>query len=263
MKFSLNFVWINAVKHVANDSAALSCPIPQIYQENVARISSENPDIPITIWMDLYGPGKNTTALIEGAGKASNIPDITFRSLDEVASFTTNPLFRKHPVDLDRPYDPLWQQTDLARLIVIDKIIASGEFDAALYSDFSREITPEILKTAERKLKKYGVVVGDGRAYEDPTLLSFLGQDYSDGHRVENQFFGFRQNQLSFFREGVVFFSSRSIATGANGWEGFSDAFNRYGLEAHGLSLNDIAMTVPRSPNARSAKAFYSDPKRS
>jgi len=65
MSFSLNFVWISAVREPSlKPEDVLSCPIPDLYQSNVARIAQSMPSLPITVWLDVAGVGNNSVEIV-------------------------------------------------------------------------------------------------------------------------------------------------------------------------------------------------------
>jgi len=256
MTNSLNFVWINAVRETSlKPEDFLSCPIPELYRQNVARIAQSMPSLPITIWVDVAGVGNNSVEIVKAVGAQSNIPNVTFRSLDDVPAYHTNPVFEKASVNLDRPYDPLWQQVDMARLLVLDHCLSDGDHKA-IYSDFNRDISPEIIKESMVRLETQGFVVGDG--FQSGFQGYLYGDNkYSNNFRPENQFIGVSKTQHSFFRNEVCRLSAHGIEHGSNGWEGFSDAFKLHALQSYRMTIHDIAITVPRIQNARSAKEHY------
>ena len=257
MTVSLNFVWINAVREPSlKPEDVLSCPIPDLYRQNVSRIAQSMPSLPITIWIDVAGVGNNSVEIVEAVGGKSNIPQVTFRSLDEIPAYGQNPVFKKTSESVYAAYDALWQQVDLARLLVLDYCLISENQEAAIYSDFNREITPDTIKESTARLKNHGVVVGDG--WQDPMQSSpFSEEKYCANFRVENQFMGFSQNKHSFLRDDVYRRAAHEVKYGGNGWDGVADAFSFYSLETYGLAINDIAITVPRIPDARAVKNQY------
>jgi len=218
MTVSLNFVWINAVREPSlKPEDVLSCPRPDLYRQNVSRIAQSMPSLPITIWIDVACVGNNSVEIVEAVGGKSNIPQVTFRSLDEIPAYGQNPVFKKTSESVYAAYDALWQQVDLARLLVLDYCLISDPMQSSPFSE----------------------------------------EKYCANFRVENQFMGFSQNQHSFLRDDVYRRAAHEVKYGGNGWDGVADAFSFYSLETYGLAINDIAITVPRIPDARAVKNQY------
>jgi len=139
---------------------------------------------------------------------------------------------------------------------MIDYCLISENQEAVIYSDFNRDITPNTIKESAMRLKNHGVVIGDG--WQDPMQSSPLHEEkYGDYMRVENQFMGFSQSRHSFLLDDVYRLAAREVEYNGNGWDGVTNAFSYHSLEAHGLAINDIAITVPRIPNARVVKQQY------
>jgi hypothetical protein len=250
MKFSLSFMWIeaNAIP-MPNDIDQVTCPIPKKLMDNVVLTAKSYPDVPVSLWVDIYGVGNNTPSILRKLNEVSPEPNITFRALDDIRVYQINPLFSKPSINLDNPHDPLWQRVDLARLLAIDYSLVNDDVDAAIYSDMDRLLVKKCLlgkisghfkqampslyapwlETALDKIKKHGMVTGKDSNKSIP----------------ENQFMGFSKNRQMFLRDVLIFNTAKVTNEGDNGWRGHIATFNKLALRPFDLSISQVTCHIP------------------
>lgn len=260
MQFSLNFVWKQAIPKALPEESALSCPIPDDLIANVENIARTYPELPINIWVDIYGIGNHPVRLMQALDENIAFPNIKFNALDSISAYTTNPLFEKPFNGFEHPHAVIWQQVDLARLYVLNHLLVSEPDKGVIYSDMDRRLTPNIreklieisaLSTedtpsihflkASAKLSRHGMVVGKDRGHSHP----------------ENQFIGFKPTRLRFLRDELVPKTAGSIAEGNNGWVGHARALTKCALSKHGLTQDDVFQVIPTIDPGKKIKKAY------
>lgn len=239
--FSLNFVWIQATRlNLPETLDEVVCPVPTELMINVEDIAAQNPDVPVSLWVDIYGIGGHPERVIGAMHESVKEPNVTIKPLDSIPAYTTNPLFEKESISYGNPFDPIWQQVDLARLYVIRHCLITEGRDAAIYSDMDRNLNARPLlsanpfKAALKILSDKGIVIGRDKAMTNP----------------ENQFIGVAQSQMSFLTDVLMPKTARSIEEGKNGWEGHVFACDRF-------PSRDIYQPIPTlDPDKRIKKEY-------
>ena len=239
--FSLNFVWIEATRlDVPETINAVTCPVPSELMANVEKIAAHNPDLTISLWVDIYGIGGHPERIIDAMNEPLEEPNVTIKPLDSIPSYTVNPLFRRKSVTLTNSHDPIWQQVDLARLFVLKHCLITEDKDAAIYSDMDRNLTKDFfvraksLDEAQEILAREGIVIGK-----------------EDGCHIENQFIGIAQSQMQFLTEVLIPKTIGSISGGLNGWEGHVTAIKSLD------SSKRVFMPVPTFDPDKQVKIDY------
>lgn len=109
INLSLNCVWIQAVRlGIPEKEDLITCPIPEDFIKNIEDIAARFPDLPVNIWVDIYGVGNNAERLMCSLNQIPTQPNICFKALDGMADYKTNSLFEKPSEDIRYAYDPIW-----------------------------------------------------------------------------------------------------------------------------------------------------------
>jgi len=248
--FSLNYAWRQATsfsKPLTMDE--IQCPIPDGLMANVNEIAERFPYTQNNIWVDIYGIGNHSNLIMNELNKMASAPNITFKPLDQISAYVTNPLFEIPSQDITHPHDPLWQQVDLLRLHVLREELSGGNFDGAVYADMDMDITEEVIERAGMIIDNFG----------------FVAARKSEGAMIENQFFGLNRHQIDFLTYTLIGHTEDSIEEGKNGWYGHLKAVDSFQM----LKLNgrsDNVMVVKAIKEAQRIKKSYqkapSEPKR-
>lgn len=208
--------------------------------DNVVEIANNFTEIPINIWIDIYGIGNHPDRIMADLNQMHQQPNITFKALDSIPAYTTNPLFEKKSVNMKDPHDPLWQQVDLARLYVLRECLTTEEPRGAIYADMDMDISTDTLLKAEYLLDNFGAITGRP----------------SKKFGLENQFFGVAKHQLSFLVNELIVASADSIRDGNNGWAGHIRSFREFQTRL-GVRRNDVILKVDSIPDAAKIKESY------
>lgn len=252
-KYSLHCVWRQATPlKVPGKGKLVTCPIPDALMNNVRSMAHDNPDVPVTIWVDIYGLGKNSNRLMNALTDQVPESNITFKALDKIPAYRKHPLYKKPFDGFDHYGANIWEQVDLARLHVIHNALKHSGEGAVIYADMDIDFMHQSFKTAVDTLKETGTVV----ALEDKP--PYPG--------IENEFFGFTQQSLRFL-ENVLLkkaeeMAGQDIGTG-NGdqYVAFMTAFDPEHAASYGVSRQESGVIMHEIPNAREVKDAYQKPR--
>lgn len=244
MDFSLNYVWIQAVRlPVPESGQAITCPIPKGLMDNIHDTAQEHPDASINIWVDIYGIGGHPAPIMQSLNDLRTAPNIMFKALDNIPAYTTNPLFELPFDGFENPKATIWQQVDLARVYVLRDCLVNGDEDAAIYSDMDIIFQPKVVDI----LNSWGMVTNTSSCILDGMSLS------------ENQLFGFQKNRLGFLINSLLPETARYIENGHNGWRGHVEVFGQDSqfLADAAIDFSDIILSVNCIEGAEGIKTSY------
>lgn len=254
MDFSLNYVWIQAVRlTVPEDDGLITCPIPKGLMDNVINIAKAYPDMPVSLWVDIYGAGNNTPRILNALNDQNEAPNITFKSLDDIPVYKVDPLFQKLHEDFEHPYDPIWQQVDLARLYVLRHELLREDTCGVIYADMDM-VLPDVRSIRFNDITdRYGICFG-----------RFFRSAITECGTFENQFFALSQGfGKAYLMSHLIPYTQDSIMQDLNGWDAIwsvvnePDIYKALGIE----SIDDIAVAVTSLVNAENIKQSYQSPK--
>ena len=153
MKTSVNYMWIQAVKLDRGNTPAGSCPIPERFLRNAFDQAAKFPDIDTTIWYDFYGAGENIRSRTRALNKYHMPDNVKFRSLDEMDSYVSDPMFLDKHTKHKGYHSPIWSQVDWARILLINKILhdKKQKYDHVLYADMDFDLPEDTFKTLHEK----------------------------------------------------------------------------------------------------------------
>jgi len=234
MNYSLNHVWIQAVRLQKQD--ALSCPIPDALIENTRINAAANIGVPVNIWVDLCGVGETDSDVITMLNAQESAPNITYRSLDEITRYKTDPLFKIKPQDQEKI---IWEQVDVARLLVLEHMLDSSK-EAAIYSDMDMNLQDSRFHKALGILEEFGAVV----------------MELHDHGGLENGFFGFKQSKKAFLSEELLDAEAEKPTGLTTYYDIFYAAFEGR-TEQYGFSLDEVSTPVLQLENAALIKQNY------
>ncbi len=253
MDFSLNYVWIQAVKFPSpEEDQEIACPIPQGLFSNIIKAANDNPDVPIRIWVDIYGIGGHPAPVMQSLNSLNSLksaPNITFKSLDSIPAYQTDPLFEKPHVDFEHPYDPIWQQVDLARLYVLRQELLNDNVDTAIYADMDMVLPSLRQGRFYNIIDQYGICLS--RFCRNP--------DVPNG-TLENDFFAFDRNfGREYLMSRMIPTTQDAIREGLNGWEAICQAnSSSYLFSALGIDhIDEIVVPLFSVADDRKIKASY------
>lgn len=215
--------------------------------DNVADMAHEHPDVPVNIWVDVYGMGGHPDRIMGALNGLGFAPNITFKALDSIPAYTNTPLFSK-PFNGFTDYKAtVWKQVDLARLYVLRECLVHGTEDAAIYADMD-VIVPD---------EAFGIVEQHG-------MVTNIHPGFSEGLLAENQLFGFSKSRLNFLLSELLPKTAWFIEYDEhNGWRGHTEVFAEESdaLSKIGLDFNSIALKVACIKDAKDVKHSYQDRK--
>lgn len=210
MQFSLNYVWIQAVRMSVPDcDNKITCPIPQELMDNINATAIANPDSYVSIWVDICGPGYNSPRILGSLNEEVEQSNVKFCSLDDIPVYKVDPLFTKKHEDFEDPYDPIWQQLDLARLYVLRHQLLSNPDEGAIYID-NDLIFPDLDgERFQNILAKHNICFGRFFRSKDTEYGTF-----------ENQFFAVGQGfGKRYLMSHLIPYTQDSIRQSLNGWD--------------------------------------------
>ena len=220
---SLHHVFIQAEKSpIPVDDEVPAMPIKQAFLDNIADTASRYPNMPISIWVDFYGRGNNSSALMDKLNEQAPAPNVTFKSLDEAfgcldnkIAVSVNKIFERQHTTFEEPSSPIWQQVDLARAIVLQHVLEDPSNPRhAIYADMDVIIDPEIFK----KLDDHGIV----------SARNDMPNSVQISYKIENRIVGMATDFLPFLKDDLI---PRMIALtekyNLNGWHGHIASFAR------------------------------------
>lgn len=225
---SLNFLWIEARRkpHLASGES-VPCSIHEVHLQNLRDIRKKNPDLDINLWIDICGDVGNDQAFRTTFQTTSGLSGLAVRDLRDISSYQSNSLFVQNSVNPQAAHDVLWQQVDLAKLLVVEHALNSGD-DPAFFSDMDIVNPPVNFDAVKQSLNKHGMIFG---------VFPFAGSG-----QLENQFFGFANKQRPFLSDVLIPETRNDIERkNMNGWEVFRETVLK---QFRGRSLEGIDFTV-------------------
>lgn len=242
MDFSLNYVWRQAEKlSVPKREQKITCPIPQKLMDNVVGTARQYSPMSVNLWVDIYGIGGHSNAIMQELNGLDAAQNITFKALDTIPAYRINSLFEKPFDGFENAKGTIWQQVDLARLYVLRECLLNGKEEAALYADMDVIVPPGVFDIVE----KCGMVT-------NVSSKNYLAL-------AENQLFGFSKDRLLFLLSDLLPETAKFIKDGHNGWRGHVDVFceDSSQLKASGLSFDAVGLEISCIEEADDIKKSY------
>lgn len=185
----VNYVWVNQTIQTDQD---LENPIPQLYLDNMLEVKRQNPDLNVYLWIDRSLLTKQQTDYLEAQIKEDETKIKIWDLRSEIDGYRNSELFshaafqaeaeklaedKKNGVKTERPL--IWRQVDLARVLVMDHVLETGQQENVFYADMDLKPEKPNLKSAELHniLNEHGAVLGKCDIH----------------HHVENGFIGVRK----------------------------------------------------------------------
>ena len=243
MNVSLNFLWIQANRlTIPTSGSGVSCPIPEGLRNNVDNIAKEHPDIPINIWVDIYGIGNHNKGIVQELNNQEVIPNINIRTLEEMEAYRNHPIF-KIPFEGIYSGSILWDQIDFAKSNIIHTLLKEGQ-EAAIFTDMDMDLLSDKFGKAVGILKEKGAVVGL--------------EEKNGSLGLENQFFGFSQAKINFVENVLVQLKPEDIDKDEE-YSRFIAYFKPNITDFHGIVRDEITIPMDKISNWRKIKISYQD----
>jgi len=177
----LNFVWLKDHNNSGPADPNYSFPIPKKDLDNAIKTAKENPDHQVNIWLNYMDLDANEKVYLKNF--AEKAPNVTYRDLNDVAAFRTNPLFQSNN-EIDK-----WRKNDFVRLIVTEHSLSKENAARAYYADFDFNLPALSSDKVQGNVDRAGFVL------------------CHDGTIIENGFFGFSnsfENTTHFLRDKLI-----------------------------------------------------------
>ncbi len=209
MTQSLHYIWINATKAPVPAVKEMAyCPVPEHYLYNLADVRTNYPEVDITLWCDFYGAAQCPTDIWEATMEEAMVPGVKFRALRSLPAYRHDPLFDIAGDCTDYMYGAIWQQVDLARLLVLTTVLEVQGTGNGFYNDM--DLTDPRMEDpkAQEILEKYGMLF-----LQHPSLTG-----KQKGY-LENSFMAFSHARLSWIRDVLIPRTQDYIMQNETGWE--------------------------------------------
>lgn len=201
-KYIVNYVWINS--RPDQPGRAEECSVSLKHLDRAYENARSYPSAQFNVWVDYNFLDERSRKRLEAHNNQCAPPNVELRDLNDIPAYREAKIFKPGVAR------NIWMRVDLARVIVLDHVLESGEARYALYADFD---TPDVrLNEARLRMDKYGVALGTTGANKE-----------NEGGAVENGYFGFqRKKDGPKFVRGLLASTFRAAACDKmNGYSAF------------------------------------------
>lgn len=214
MKTSYNLLWLGIrIKSEQDREKEFQMPFSKDKLDNIARISQENPNVDVRLWIDSRRHSKAQVEWFMNLPRELGFQNLVVVDLSDVEDYRREELFYQSEQNAywrdGRKDSLIWRQVDVAKLLVCTE----GDYDRVFYSDLD-DVLDIDSEDVISKIERNGFVV-----------CGVFHDDKKPG--IENQCFGFdRSKKENFVR---LFYLTREKAyQGENGYMTFGNEVRRW-----------------------------------
>ncbi len=196
----VNYMWLSNKPETPSSEAARnpllsrhSERVAALYIGNFLTIAGMTPDADFVLWVDHALLSEASIRFLTDMCRTAETKNVYVRDLKEIAKYRALPLFQAGTDSNDAPDSPLWKKVDLARLLVLEHVLATTRVQQVFYSDMDI-VDPQVSTPQMQK-----ILDGHGMAF-----VKIVRHTGSNPSYLENSFTGLT-------RQGEAFLTDRLL----------------------------------------------------